>query len=170
MNSDQACHLLGKGPAMSTGSTSVAAANYKTIQSNSSAVFALDNLVNTQTCDSVVKVTCEEKRCGHVSESVLDSGRAFIVGGDIAREGAWPWMAGLYYHGIFRCGAVLIDADWLLTAAHCFTWTNGRTLVPLAEFHSVELGSNQRHSSSAQRLQVASIIVHPDYAKLGNFQ
>ena len=130
----------------------------------------MQNLVNVESCDRVVKVTCEQKRCGHVSASVLNSGSAFVVGGVIARQGAWPWMAGLYYHGRFRCGAVLIDSHWLLTAGHCFTWSNGNSLASLAEFHTIELGSNQRNSPAAQKIQLDKIIVHPDYRVVNNFQ
>jgi secreted trypsin-like serine protease len=43
----------------------------------------------------------------------------FIVGGDDAAEGAWPHQASLEYFGSHSCGASLISADYLITAAHC---------------------------------------------------
>ena len=44
-----------------------------------------------------------------MDSSVLQTAAHFVVGGTPAPEGAWPWMAGLYYLGLYRCGAVLID-------------------------------------------------------------
>ena len=49
-----------------------------------------------------------------------------IVGGEEAPPGAYPWMAALisgdcsstYYNCQF-CGGSLIDANWIVTAAHC---------------------------------------------------
>ncbi|KAM8969183.1 transmembrane protease serine 11E-like isoform 1-T1 [Sarcophilus harrisii] len=44
-----------------------------------------------------------------------------IVGGqEVHEEGAWPWQATLQYNGVHRCGATLINATWLVSAAHCF--------------------------------------------------
>lgn len=42
-----------------------------------------------------------------------------IVGGNNAKEGAWPWLAALYYNRQLLCGASLVSDDWLVSAAHC---------------------------------------------------
>lgn len=42
-----------------------------------------------------------------------------IVGGNNAKEGAWPWVVALYYNGQLLCGASLVSDDWLVSAAHC---------------------------------------------------
>ena len=64
----------------------------------------------------------------------------------------------------FRCGIVLIDSQWAMSAAHCFFWrSGGQNMTSLAEFFHVQAGSNERNSAAAQRLGVEEIFVHPDY-------
>lgn len=43
-----------------------------------------------------------------------------VYGGHNAVTGQWPWQASLLFRGQHLCGAVLIDAHWLLSTAHCF--------------------------------------------------
>ncbi|KAF7711969.1 hypothetical protein HF521_000980 [Silurus meridionalis] len=49
-----------------------------------------------------------------------------IVGGQSSSEGGWPWQVSLQspdYNGHF-CGGTLINKDFVLTAAHCFSRCN----------------------------------------------
>lgn len=64
------------------------------------------------------------------NESVTGDKR--ITGGHESVPGAWPWMAGIFVTGIknyFKCGATLIDAQWVVTAAHCTFINLGPILV-----------------------------------------
>ncbi|KAI1230709.1 transmembrane protease serine 13, partial [Lamprotornis superbus] len=46
------------------------------------------------------------------------SGR--IIGGKETSVNKWPWQVSVQYGTIHICGGTIIDAQWVLTAAHCF--------------------------------------------------
>ncbi|XP_012929401.2 transmembrane protease serine 11G-like [Heterocephalus glaber] len=79
-----------------------------------------------------------------------------VAHGQIANKAAWPWQASLQMDGMHFCGASLISADWLLTAAHCFD-THKNPKLWMASF-----GTTLR--SPLMRRKVLSIIVHENYA------
>jgi len=60
------------------------------------------------------------QECGTRSDAVVNAG-PYIINGQIAATGAWPWQAVMYLNSQFRCGGSLITKEWILTAAHCVT-------------------------------------------------
>ncbi|XP_037052393.1 chymotrypsin-like elastase family member 2A [Bradysia coprophila] len=90
-----------------------------------------------------------------------------IVAGTEISRGEWPFLAALYYieEARFFCGATLISAGHVLTAAHCVQQKNSvRKLAP--EDVVVLLGAYNLDSKIERGIQqrdVAEIHVHPDW-------
>ncbi|XP_075858665.1 transmembrane protease serine 4 isoform X2 [Microcebus murinus] len=43
-----------------------------------------------------------------------------VVGGEEASVDSWPWQVSIQYDKQHICGGSILDAHWILTAAHCF--------------------------------------------------
>ena len=90
-----------------------------------------------------------------------------IVGGTVADLGEYPWQVALVggnavdlFNGQF-CGGSLINAQWVVTAAHCVV--SGGVPVSAASLDVVAGINNLNTSVGYQRRDVIQVIVHPSY-------
>ncbi|KAG1924964.1 polyserase-2-like [Pimephales promelas] len=107
----------------------------------------------------VFVVTLLIKGCDCLS---MECGRAplntKIVGGINASAGAWPWQVSLHAHGSHFCGGSLINSQWVLSAAHCFSWDSAASIT-------VYLGRQSQEQPDPNEVSrdVSQIIIHHDY-------
>ncbi|KAM4610158.1 suppressor of tumorigenicity 14 protein homolog [Polymixia lowei] len=88
-----------------------------------------------------------------------------IVGGQVSREGEWPWQVSLHIRGTGHvCGASVLNQRWLITAAHCVQ-DNGKNQYSRADLWEALLGlhiQSQTNKWTVKR-NVKQIIPHPGY-------
>ncbi|KAJ4260813.1 hypothetical protein NW757_001196 [Fusarium falciforme] len=82
--------------------------------------------------------------------------RPMIVGGTAASAGDFPFIVSISYNGGPWCGGTLLNANTVMTAAHC---TSGRS----ASAFQVRAGSLNRNSGGVTS-SVSSIRIHPSFS------
>ena len=82
-----------------------------------------------------------------------------IVGGAETEENAYPWITAITRKdGRIFCGGVLINDQWVLTAAHCFESFTADTISLMLGAHDV-----LNPKSSVMIVDAAQVIVHEGY-------
>ncbi|XP_072311921.1 transmembrane protease serine 9-like [Eucyclogobius newberryi] len=81
-----------------------------------------------------------------------------IVGGEDAPTGSWPWQVSLQRFGQHICGGSLINREWIMSAAHCFSSTS-------AFGWQISLGRENLQGTNPNEVSksVSTIILHPNY-------
>jgi len=97
-----------------------------------------------------------------------------IINGEMARRGAWPWQVSIQLTNPrigsigHWCGAVLLDQDWILTAAHCVQ--NKLVNALGGGIWTVVLGDWDRDNLDGEEVDmvVDRVEVHPNFTDYQN--
>jgi len=83
-----------------------------------------------------------------------------IVGGQDATRGQWPWQVSLRNAANRHfCGGVIINSNWVLTAAHCVDGNSAGGLRVVVGEHDTRESNN----ANRQTYMVTQIVSHPEY-------
>jgi len=102
-----------------------------------------------------------EKYCGYISSDLQAGVNLFkkIIGGKEVVYGTVPWQAYIPQKGRMFCGGVLVNSQFLLSAAHCFHLRYSSRPSSLY----VYLGKHKLYGydNGMRRFKVAEIRIHP---------
>ncbi|KAF3814899.1 hypothetical protein GH733_017175 [Mirounga leonina] len=138
-------------------------------------------------CDATMKPGVYTKVCSYLdtpSTGAAPPIQSRIIGGWDCEQNSQPWQAALYHYSKFQCGGVLVNPQWVLTAAHCINELPVFDLVTsfchsLSFLHSslssqlslppsnyqLWLGRHNlfEHEDTAQFVQVSHSFPHPEF-------
>uniref|UniRef100_I3KLH9 Transmembrane serine protease 3 n=1 Tax=Oreochromis niloticus TaxID=8128 RepID=I3KLH9_ORENI len=107
-------------------------------------------------CSSGLVTTLKCLECG-----VRPQYRTRIVGGNISKQGQFPWQVSLHYRNEHLCGGSIISPYWVITAAHCvYGFVN-------SSMWAVYVGLTEQPLHGAQALAVEKIVYHNRYRRKG---
>merc|ERR1712213_35831 len=105
--------------------------------------------------------------CALVAHSALAARLPYIVNGEDAAVGAWPWQASLQQRGNHFCDGAVISDRWILTAAHCIVMGPGGTFNVVLGLTDQSKWFGRR--DKPEKYTAIRAIVHPDFDIYGNF-
>ncbi|KAG7315722.1 hypothetical protein KOW79_020588 [Hemibagrus wyckioides] len=119
-------------------------------------------------CTTDYNLAADNKSC--VSQVPFPCGKPMvttvgprIVKGQVCPKGQCPWQALLRYGSIYKCGAVILNNEWIVTAAHC-VWQMDRSKLSVTvgeHIISVSEGTEQTRG-------VSKVLIHPLYNYTAN--
>jgi len=94
---------------------------------------------------------------GECGKAPMDDGFR-IVGGVTAKHGQYPWQVQIQRRGSQWCGGILIDDQWVLSAAHCFHRMSSSDFTFVLGQHRTN-----RNDGTEQTFSASRIINHENY-------
>uniref|UniRef100_A0A3Q3A9V5 Coagulation factor VIIi n=1 Tax=Kryptolebias marmoratus TaxID=37003 RepID=A0A3Q3A9V5_KRYMA len=109
-------------------------------------------------CVAQVEFPCGQIETG-LNQSAVTQTR--LVGSNTCPKGKCPWQVLILLDGKSHCGGVLIQPDWVITAAHCLHGNNIQNLTVVAGDHNIDVEEN-----TEQRIAVSMATSHENYNPL----
>ncbi|KAL6481469.1 hypothetical protein MHYP_G00095490 [Metynnis hypsauchen] len=125
----------------------------------------------TETADSVHQCHCapgyslgvdnsscvpqEPFSCGR---PVVKSVGPRVVRGHMCPKGECPWQALLEIAGVYKCGGIVLNDQWILTAAHCI-WQQDPAQLQVIVGEHIRL----KKEGTEQIRKVSKVLIHPLY-------
>ncbi|MCJ8747854.1 hypothetical protein PDJAM_G00158190 [Pangasius djambal] len=81
-----------------------------------------------------------------------------IVKGQLCPKGQCPWQALLKIENVYKCGGVILNYEWILTAAHCVWQADPSQLLVTVGEHIINV-----NEGTEQNRRVSKILIHPLY-------
>lgn len=107
-----------------------------------------------------------------LSATVSHAQQFWIVGGQSAHEGQFPWIGDMRVANMHQCGSALIDPLWVVTAGHCaydpFTSMPLDTTGVRVRFNTVNTNAPINPSGGVEGV-AKKIFIHPDFTLDDNF-
>lgn len=90
--------------------------------------------------------------------------QSYIVGGEDTFPNEFPWQVSLERTSHF-CGGSIINKEWILTAAHCFSNTE-------ASRYTVVVGKHNLYETDAteKSYKLSKVVRHPDYSSFNSYE
>jgi secreted trypsin-like serine protease len=88
--------------------------------------------------------------------------QAWIVGGETAAQGQFPWLGDIRVSGQHMCGSSLIHPQWVVTAAHCLEASAGTDTSSTVRFNTVDQYGALNPNGGVEK-KVKKIFIHPGY-------
>ncbi|XP_051558041.1 coagulation factor VII [Myxocyprinus asiaticus] len=123
----------------------------------------INNVIHRCDCAAGYKLQTDNSSC--VPNGDFTCGRLVhrsagprIVKGEVCPKGECPWQALLEYRGQYKCGGVIVNSQWILTAAHC-VWAKDPTLLQVTVGEHIRF----KDEKTEQTRKVSEIVIHPQY-------
>jgi secreted trypsin-like serine protease len=129
--------------------------------------FVKANYITTQ---HDLALTFNETKCGFQSikphmNRLFRRRKGRIIHGQSAVPNSWPWVVSVQFvrnkHNFTHlCGGVLINEDYVLTAAHCVHFLQTNQIAVITEMHDLDDSPNESNIHLVRK-----VLIHPDYDK-----